>query len=102
MQVRVGSTKYDFKTTNQKIMIDEEDEAMGSTNFHDAVITVSKNFPKQTRKQTFWHEVVHAIFDELGRSELGYNEDLVDSIGKLIYAFHEDNKLDRIYAQLEC
>lgn len=35
--------------------------------------------------QTFWHEVTHAILDNVGQSELSGDEGLVDLIGQCIY-----------------
>lgn len=35
--------------------------------------------------QTFWHEVVHAILDNIGGTKLSEDENLVDQIGQCIH-----------------
>jgi len=99
MKVRIGSTKYDMEISKELVKIDDED-AVGAISDMECKLLLTTAVPVQTRKQSFWHEVVHGIFFELGNDELAYNEGIVDGISKLLYGFHEDNKLDKIYEAL--
>lgn len=107
MKVRIGSTKYEInKGTDKeisKIMECDDDKysISGITNFFDSVITINSSYPAQTMKQTFWHETVHALLEEIGQSELSQNEDFVESVAKQLYGFHQDNNLEKIYAFLD-
>lgn len=107
MKIRIGSTKYEVnKGTDKdvaKIMEceDEKYAISGVTDFFNSIITINSSYSAQTMKQTFWHEAVHALLEEVGQSELSRNEDFVESVAKQLYGFHEDNNLEKIYAFLE-
>lgn len=113
MKIRIGSTKYELNKRSDKEMTQcksiayqdderiEDVEIAGFTSFFDCKIDINNSYPAQTKKQTFWHEAVHAILQEVGQSELCDNEDFVESIGKQLYGFHEDNNLEKIYSFLE-
>ena len=64
------------------------------------VISINKKYPVQTRKQTFWHEVVHAMLDEIGEEELCEDEGFVDAFAKQLYGLIHRNKIDKIYDYL--
>lgn len=98
MKVHIGSTKYELNTP-KKIVVDEV-LCRGALDESMSIIEVSKEFPLQSRKQTLWHEVVHGILFELGEHELTNDEGFVDSLSKQLYAFNENNKLDKIYEKL--
>lgn len=104
MKLRIGSTKYELNKCGEKEMEeygDLEHEVAGFTKFFDCTIDINNTYPTQTVKQTLWHEVVHAILLEVGQSDLCGNEDFVESVSKQLYAFHEDNDLEKIYSFLE-
>ena len=51
-----------------------------------------KKIPEDTKEQTLYHEVVHAIFQELGREELYKDEQLVQSFSLLLHQFAKTAK----------
>lgn len=96
MKVRIGSTKYDISTT--KSVYQEE---LGLCDMDEAVILINNKHSVQTNKQTLWHEIVHAIMHEMAEDELCNDEAFVDRLGKMLYGFYEDNKLDKLYDSLK-
>lgn len=44
------------------------------------------------KEQTFYHELVHAILDELGENELSANERFVQSFSVLLYQFEKSKE----------
>ena len=66
----------------------------------DEQIQVSLQFPHQIRKVTLWHEVVHAMLDELGLNGLMTDEGFVDALAKQIYGFLEKNDIQKLYDYL--
>lgn len=100
MKVRIGATKYDLVLEKDDLISEEGELCVGLINGDYGYLKVSSQCNEQCKKQTFWHEVVHGFFDELGQKELMFDEGIVDSLGKLLYAFHEDNKLEKLYEKL--
>lgn len=102
MKVIIGSTEYDLKVCD--IENEKPDELEGKPmGFIDNVksrICISNELEKQSKLQTFWHEAVHGILDELGRFELNDDEGFVDSFSKQLYALFLRNNLDKIYSYI--
>jgi hypothetical protein len=48
--------------------------------------------PEISQEQTLIHEVVHCIFEELGRNDLSSDEPLVQSLSILIHQFMQSAK----------
>ena len=102
MKIQIGVTEYDLaKVPNQEILKHYsvgEDELLGGL-CHSLMgrILINKEIPVQARQQTFWHEVVHAILDELGLDKLNEDEGVVEALGKQLYGFFKYNKVDKIY-----
>lgn len=46
-----------------------------------------KTLPEDSQEQTLFHEATHAIFNELGRNDLGEDEALVQSFSLLMHQF---------------
>ena len=51
-----------------------------------------KPVPEDSQEQTLFHEVVHAIFDMVGRTELSQDEPLVQSFSLLMHQFFRTMK----------
>lgn len=109
MKVKVGNTVYELsKTTGEKIgelmCVPKEEhseyEFSGCISRFDTDIFINKDYSAQIKKQTFWHEALHAMFYELG-SDLAGDEGLVDSLSLLIYGMIENNNIAKIYEFLE-
>lgn len=107
MKVAIGVTDYDLKKISTEDMleksegiIDVEEAVVGCLERFSYIISINKDFGTQAKQQTFWHETVHAMLDEIGESELCEDEDFVDAFAKQIYGFIRRNKIDKIYAYL--
>jgi len=48
--------------------------------------------PQDSQERTFYHELTHAILDELGYRELSNDEKFVDSFSSLLYQFEVTKK----------
>jgi len=46
-----------------------------------------KEIPEDCQEQALYHEVVHAILNDIGRVDLSDNENLVQSFGTLMHQF---------------
>lgn len=111
LKVRIGVTEYDLQAVNDARMNDEYldamDEESGSSIVGGMVhpilgkMLINNEIPQQAKVQSFFHECVHAMLDELGQGELYSDEDFVDSFSKQIYGLFKYNNLDKIFAYLE-
>jgi Zn-dependent peptidase ImmA (M78 family) len=111
MKVKIGVTEYDLKLISDKEMkasfsdandSDAENTFVGGLiSLAQNTIRINKDLPLQTRIQSFFHECVHAMLDEIGESELFQDEDFVDAFSKQIYGLFTANKLDKVLLFLE-
>lgn len=111
MKVKIGVTKYDLKLISDQeitaIFSDANKEDVENTfigglvSLEQNTIRINKDLPLQTRVQSFFHECVHAMLDEIGESELFQDEDFVDAFSKQIYGLFTANKLDKVLLLLE-
>lgn len=81
---KLAGHTYTVKLQKDLLTTDNE---FGSLNEVTHVMTLQPPDPvPQSRvESTFFHELLHAIFYELGESELDKNERLIDSIANLLY-----------------
>ena len=54
----------------------------------------------EKKSQVLWHEIVHAMLDEMGESELSENEKFVDVLAKHIYGVLTRNNHQQIVDEL--
>jgi len=71
-----------------------DDTGLGRTYSILNKIKVAENWqgyelPESSKEQTFYHELVHAIFDEIGGNDLSEDETLVQSFSVLLYQFQK-------------
>lgn len=99
MKIRIGSTKYNLIITDKDIMVGS-DVCNGAIQADDEEIFIDSRSKIGCKRKTLWHETVHGILDEMGMYKLSEDEGFVDSFGRLLYAFHEDNNLEKIYEKL--
>ena len=57
---------------------------MGRWDEMDSKIIVNSKLNKSLKKAVLWHEVVHAVLEGIGESELSNNEDFVDKLAKTL------------------
>lgn len=102
MNIRIGSTKYKVNLCND-ILLDKDDDVnqlrMGGMCTFDSSIDILKGLDSQSLKQTFIHEVTHAILYEMGDDNWD-NEGYVNALSKQIYGFLEDNNIYKLYEKL--
>jgi Zn-dependent peptidase ImmA (M78 family) len=70
----------------------DKGESLGVTDADNGVIMVMRDLPRFRKEQTFCHELVHALLDTAGRSDLGSDETLVDVLGTLLHQYLQTNK----------
>lgn len=109
MKIKIGVVDYDARMVSSDVMLDmygdhhetASDTVVGGY-IHPmyGVLYVNKDLPKQQIAQSFFHECVHAMLDEIGQDELSCNEGFVDSFAKQIYGFLKNNNLEKIYTFL--
>ena len=74
---------------------DMDDENMGVCRPSKLKIFVDKNLPQSKQEETFIHEVLHAIFHQLGSftvREQDEEEKMAQSVGHSLYQFLSENK----------
>lgn len=60
--------------------------ACGETHVHEALIKIKANMPKQSKEQTFLHELLHAIY--YTRGDLGeHDEKEIDSTAHFLHQY---------------
>lgn len=96
MKIRIGCSKYDLLKSKNLL----EDGRLGDVHSGFKKINIYDGFDAQTKRQTFWHEAVHAMLAEIQEGDLSSDEKLVSNLGNTIYAFLEDNSIDKIYKTL--
>lgn len=73
-------------------MIAMREQLIGKCDYEKKKITLQPNcdeykLAESIVEQTLYHELIHAIFNELGLSELGSDEKIVDPISQLLYQY---------------
>lgn len=77
--------------------LQEVAECWGRWSAHKHLIELQKpdkhnGMTKSFLVQTFWHEVAHAILDNVGQPELSSDEKLVDQIGQCVHQVLKTSK----------
>lgn len=62
--------------------------ALGVTTFDSASIAVLEGLSKQIKKQTFYHELVHAILYSMGKA-MPHDEEFVDAFAVFLHQYLE-------------
>jgi hypothetical protein len=86
--------KLGAKEFNVELVHSIDDTGLGRTYSMLNKIKISKTWQnyeleESSKDQTFYHELVHAILDELGEHELSQNERFVQSFSVLLYQFEK-------------
>lgn len=80
---------HTISVTWQADLIDREND-VGQARYRENVICLQANTPGVTRpqsqlEQTFFHELLHFIFEILGEEDLRTNEQLIDQMSGLLH-----------------
>jgi hypothetical protein len=89
---RLGNRKYKVKVVDSI-----DDSGLGRNASCLGVIHISKNFhgykiPFDSKEQTLYHEVLHAIMSEIGRDDLNNDEVFIQSTSLLLHQFERTKK----------
>ena len=105
MKLIVGATDYELKKSPKECLCkfnpDEEHMTTGLCDSLNCEILINEEFPLQIKRQAFWHEVVHAMLEQIGLHDLSLDECFVDAFGKQLYGLHKNNNLEKVYAFLD-
>ena len=85
-----------FKLGGRMVNVSEVEtlaERLGHANAPLGIIEIEKKFngeimPMDQKQQTFFHELMHCIFYEVGRNDLADDETLVQCIAVMLHQFH--------------
>lgn len=70
--------------------------ALGQTHPNSFEIWLDKSIvPEDLKAITFYHELFHAMFHTLGKTELYQDEALVDTLGSLMWQVIKTSKFDK-------
>ena len=95
MKIKIGGSEY-------KLVIEEEFEQdiCGAIDPEVGEIQIKNCELSQYKQQTFWHEVVHGMLDEMGSLTLSGNEEFVEGFSRQLYGFYKNNNIEKIYSAL--
>jgi hypothetical protein len=103
LKVFVGSTEYDLKMASNAVIKADYcsgwgDEVVISGTMHPILcdIKINSQIPQQAKEQALFHELVHAMLEEIGAKELSEDEGFVDSFSKQIFSLLKKNNMDKI------
>jgi endonuclease V-like protein UPF0215 family len=87
-KVKIGGITYAVKMTNKPDRHDKDID--GNINYSECIINVSNGFNESDdyKEYVLTHEIVHGIFNLMAIEK---NEELVEKIGKGLYAVIKDN-----------
>lgn len=109
MKLNLGSMEYEiilknpieeFELEKEKENKDEDHVYAGLIVPYDADLYISPEYEAQVKAQSFWHEVMHGVMDEIGRQDLYNDEGLIEAIAKQIYSILKNNDMRKIYEYL--
>lgn len=84
--VAIDNVVFDIKETKDDIIVDNH-LCVGSIAPDTGEILISDNIGENVKPLVLMHEVVHALFDSRGYKELSTDEDIVESMARVILGF---------------
>ena len=84
--IRVGSIDYSVELTSG---LSVSDDVLGAIHYGTSKVRVEESLPTSKLKDTFIHELTHAIFFEAGFEE--HEEETVNRIAKVLTMVLRDN-----------
>lgn len=71
--------------------VNKEELRRGEINFLTNEIRIDKSMPDDLKKQVLIHEILHAVFDQLGYEDLCTDESKVQGIATALHQILKDN-----------
>lgn len=100
--VKIGSLKYLTKILPKNLIKEEfGQDAVAAINNISCEMLLPNDIPLSVSQQSFFHESVHGMLDELGMYELNDNEGFVDALAKQLYVFFTENDIAKIMKILD-
>lgn len=96
MKLMIGNSTYDVGFDPRLI----EGRSLGEVDYQHKTITVYDRMADETIGQSLWHEVIHAILDEMQQLELDKDEEFVESLARHIYALLTRNNLAELREEI--
>lgn len=88
--IKVGGIKYSITETDLSPYDADGSYRMGNHKEAEALIEIREEMPLQKKEQTLVHELMHAIFAEMGIN-IENEEDIVNRAGLMLYQVLKDN-----------
>lgn len=87
--IRVGAIDYNIGYINLSTRMDDVNgKSMGFCIFEENLIEINNSMDIERQKQTIIHEMVHAMFFEMGLED---DEDVVNRLGIVLHQVLKDN-----------
>ena len=98
MNIRVGPVIYEL--IEEHNLHGSKDLLYGVVDCDECVIKLRENMNVQLKRVTFWHEVTHLLLAQIGKDELGKDEDLIDALANVLVGLFIDNPgISELYAE---
>lgn len=72
-------------TVKEVDIVNKFDPRKGEINYLSNEIRIDKSMPTDLKNQVLMHEILHAVFDLLGFSELAEDENMIQSIATALH-----------------
>jgi Zn-dependent peptidase ImmA (M78 family) len=82
--VLIGSFEYDIEESDK--MVDN-----GSIDTEKLKIHIDSTIDEQVKRQTLWHEIIHALMHQFGLSLSDHDEKMIDNLAHGICQVIRDN-----------
>lgn len=93
----------EFKLNKERIKVEfdndycNKESLYGEADFSERVITLSnidkgRKMKKEEIDKTFYHELMHFLFDAIGKERMKYDEELVEALAIALYEFERTKK----------
>lgn len=106
MKVYIGVSEYNVSLApeseiREQLKTDDDFDVLGLCNNYSKEILINKDTYPIAKKETLFHELVHAFLDEIGYSTYNNDEVFIDALSKQIMGFFNRNNIDKIYKSLK-
>jgi predicted SprT family Zn-dependent metalloprotease len=94
-KVKVGGLEFEVL---EDVNVNNEGQVFGSTHFRKQKIFIEPDEKQQKKEQTFFHEVLHAVWWQAGlhsryKEQKNLEEEIVEALANGMYQVLKDNDL---------